>query len=113
MTQRQRAEAAHGSAFQRAPIGNAWLRYCSSAHCSKAPLLMQDKSGVAAIEYALLCALLAVAIVAGITQVGSDVNQGYTYVEEEVAKATGAEGRNYKTNGKGSNGNGNGKSKAK
>jgi pilus assembly protein Flp/PilA len=63
--------------------------------------LLKDKTGVAAIEYGLLSALIGVALVTGVTEVGSGVSEGFTQVEEEVAKAVGNKGGNGKGRGKG------------
>lgn len=88
-------------AFGPNAIRNAWFGSCSSARFGAAARLIKDKSGVAAIEYGLLCALIALAVVTGITEVGSGVNQGFTEIEEEVAIATGNEKGNGKGKGKG------------
>ena len=48
---------------------------------------LTDESGVTAIEYGLLGALLAVAAVGGITLVGDRVLQMYTYISAEVSAA--------------------------
>ena len=95
------AEADPAPAFAPNGVRNAWFGYCSSARFGAAARLVRDKSGVAAIEYALLCALLGLAIVTGVTQVGGEVSESYTHVEEEVAKATGNKGGNGKGKGKG------------
>lgn len=48
---------------------------------------LTDESGVTAIEYGLLAALIAVAALAGITLLGDRVYQMYTYVSAEVSAA--------------------------
>lgn len=63
--------------------------------------LLRDKSGVAAIEYALLAAFIALSIVASLEQLGGEVNDGF----EKAEKA-------FPGGGNG-NGNGNGKGKGK
>jgi pilus assembly protein Flp/PilA len=52
--------------------------------------LRQVKSrddGVTALEYALLAALIAVAIIGGATAVGSSANQKFQDISTEIAKA--------------------------
>lgn len=108
--QQQSVTPAPAPAFARAGVREAWFGRCASARFGEVARLAKDKSGVAAIEYGLLCALIALAVVTGITQVGSEVSDGYSHVEEEVAKATGNKGGNGKDRGKG-NDKGNGKNK--
>ena len=49
--------------------------------------LYTDESAVAAIEYALLASLIAVAILAGVSSVGSQVGTLYTFVKDKVVEA--------------------------
>lgn len=42
--------------------------------------LLKDKSGVTAIEYGLIASLIAVAIVAAVTLVGTELNNTFNYV---------------------------------
>lgn len=49
--------------------------------------LYADESAVAAIEYALLASLIAVAILAGVSSVGSQVSTLYTFVKDKVVEA--------------------------
>ena len=49
--------------------------------------LANDRSGVAAIEYALLCGLIATAIIGGVSALGSRVGDIWTDVAETVAEA--------------------------
>jgi pilus assembly protein Flp/PilA len=44
-----------------------------------------DKSGATAIEYGLIAALIAVAIIAGITAVGTQLNSLFTTVSGKVS----------------------------
>ena len=53
----------------------------------QAKRMVQDESGVTSIEYALIGALIAVAIVVGVTQLGISVKALYEFVASEVAKA--------------------------
>jgi pilus assembly protein Flp/PilA len=50
--------------------------------------LLQDESGVTAIEYALLGSLIAVAIVTAVTAVGVNLGALYEMVGDEVVAAT-------------------------
>jgi pilus assembly protein Flp/PilA len=50
--------------------------------------LLQDESGVTAIEYALLGSLIAVAIVTAVTTVGLNLGALYEMVRDEVVAAT-------------------------
>mgnify|MGYP003578720657 CR=1 FL=1 len=70
--------------------------------------LAKDDRGVAAIEYALLCALIAVAAVGGIKGLGGSVGAYWDAIEQAVADAAGDEGPNGQSSGHG-NGNTNGK----
>ena len=88
-------------AFAPNGVRNAWFGQCTSARFGAAARLLRDRSGVAAIEYALLSALVGLAIVTGVTQVGTGVSEGFTHVEEEVGKAVGNKGGNGKGKGKG------------
>ena len=49
--------------------------------------LANDRSGVAAIEYALLCGLIAMAILGGVAKLGNKVADIWTNVAETVAEA--------------------------
>ena len=46
--------------------------------------LSKDKSGVTAIEYGLIASLIAVAIVAAVFAVGTDLNQTFNYVSSQL-----------------------------
>jgi pilus assembly protein Flp/PilA len=52
--------------------------------------LLQDESGVTAIEYALLGSLIAVAIVIAVASVGLNLGALYEMVADEVVAATSA-----------------------
>ena len=69
--------------------------------------LAKDTRGVAAIEYALLCALIALAAIGGIKGLGSSVGIYWDDIEQAVADSAGDEGPNGQSSGHG-NGNGNG-----
>lgn len=43
-----------------------------------------DKSGATAIEYGLIAALIAVAIIAGITAVGTQLNTAFTNISTKI-----------------------------
>ena len=44
-----------------------------------------DKSGATAIEYGLIAALIAVAIIAGITAVGTQLNTAFTNISTQIS----------------------------
>ena len=48
---------------------------------------VQDESGAAAIEYALICALIALAIIVGATALGSAINTKLTTIGTSVTNA--------------------------
>jgi pilus assembly protein Flp/PilA len=48
---------------------------------------MQEEDGVTAIEYGLIAALIAVAIIVTVTQVGADLNSVFTKVSEKLSAA--------------------------
>ncbi|MGX4642356.1 Flp family type IVb pilin [Massilia sp. SYSU DXS3249] len=50
---------------------------------------MQEEDGVTAIEYGLIAALIAVAIIALVTQVGGDLNRVFAAVSEGLRSAVG------------------------
>lgn len=68
------------------------------------------ESGAAAIEYALICCLIALAIVGSLGAAGGSLDQAYTKVGDTLSTTTGGEGvpKGAKGNGKGNNGNGKG-----
>jgi pilus assembly protein Flp/PilA len=49
----------------------------------------RSRTGVTAIEYGLIAALIAVVIIAGIQAVGTSVNNTYDEVSERIASAGG------------------------
>ena len=49
--------------------------------------LWQDDSGVSAVEYALIAALIAVAIIAGARLLGTSVNSKFNEVANEIDNA--------------------------
>jgi Flp pilus assembly pilin Flp len=49
--------------------------------------LMTDERGVAAVEYAVVCALIVVAIITGVANLGSGVEQTWSNVDHEVSGA--------------------------
>ena len=48
------------------------------------PNLIRDRSGVTAIEYALIAALIAVAAIAAFTLVGSNLSTTFSYVASQL-----------------------------
>ena len=54
--------------------------------------LLADRSGVTAIEYGLIAALIAVAIVGSATLVGTDLNQTFTTIASELGGGGGGGG---------------------
>lgn len=53
---------------------------------------IRDKSGVTAIEYGLIAALVGVAIIGGATILGGDINQLFTDVGGKVSGSLGTGG---------------------
>jgi pilus assembly protein Flp/PilA len=49
---------------------------------------VHDESGATAIEYGLIAALIAVVIITGLTQVGTQLNATYAAVVTKLAAAT-------------------------
>ena len=47
---------------------------------------LKDKSGATAIEYGLIAALIAVAVISGVTALGSNANGTFNKVSGEIAK---------------------------
>ena len=47
---------------------------------------LKNKSGATAIEYGLIAALIAVAVIGGVSAVGGSANQTFTKVSGEIAK---------------------------
>ena len=47
---------------------------------------LKDESGATAIEYGLIAALIAVAIIGGVTALGKTANDTFTKVSTEIAK---------------------------
>lgn len=50
---------------------------------------LKDKSGATAIEYGLIAALIAVAVIGGVTAVGGSANATFTKVSTELNTAKG------------------------
>ena len=50
--------------------------------------LAKDERGVAAVEYAVICALIVVAIVAGVGNLGGGVQKTWSNVDHQVNDAT-------------------------
>jgi pilus assembly protein Flp/PilA len=48
--------------------------------------LLKNKSGATAIEYGLIAALIAVAVIGGVTTLGDSANKTFANVASEVAK---------------------------
>lgn len=47
---------------------------------------LKDKAGATAIEYGLIAALIAVAVISGVTALGGNANSTFTNVSSEIAK---------------------------
>ena len=45
---------------------------------------LKDKSGATAIEYGLIAALIAVAVIGGVSALGGSGNQAFTTISEEL-----------------------------
>lgn len=52
---------------------------------------LKDESGATAIEYGLIAALIAVAIIGGVTALGSNANATFTTVAGKMGSAGGEE----------------------
>jgi pilus assembly protein Flp/PilA len=52
--------------------------------------LTQKEKGATAVEYALIVALIALAIVVGVTAVGGGLNTAFTNISEQIAGAFGS-----------------------
>ncbi len=50
----------------------------------------KDQSGVTAIEYGLIAALVGIAIIGSLSLLGGELNEDYTEVAKEVTDATAA-----------------------
>ncbi|MDR3494272.1 MAG: Flp family type IVb pilin [Ancalomicrobiaceae bacterium] len=46
--------------------------------------LVKDESGATAIEYGLIASLIAIAIIAGATALGSQLSSSFTYISTQV-----------------------------
>ncbi len=53
---------------------------------------IQDESGATAIEYGLIAALIAVAIIAAVRVVATELNSTFTEVSDELSSANGGTG---------------------
>jgi pilus assembly protein Flp/PilA len=48
---------------------------------------VKDESGATAIEYGLIAALIAIAIIFGASALGTAINEKFTYIKNEVVNA--------------------------
>jgi len=71
-----------------AMLGRAGARF-SKANTYKRPRLASNNAGVAAIEYAILLALIAVTIVASVSGLGAASTQNWNKVDAAVADSSG------------------------
>ena len=53
---------------------------------------LKNKSGATAIEYGLIAALIAVAVIGGVTALGENANTTFNTVADEMGNAGGGEG---------------------
>ncbi len=51
---------------------------------------LKDESGATAIEYGLIAALIAVAIIGGVSALGTNASDTFTKVSDEIAAANAA-----------------------
>lgn len=51
--------------------------------------LRSDENGATAIEYGLLAALVAVAIITAVSTIGTQLDEGFRFVSTELAKSDG------------------------
>ena len=51
---------------------------------------LKDESGATAIEYGLIAALIAVAIIGGVSALGTNASETFTKVSDEIANANAA-----------------------
>jgi pilus assembly protein Flp/PilA len=56
--------------------------------CKKNKNIKDDKSGITAIEYGLIAALIAVAIIAGVRSLGRGLSNTFSSVNSELAKGS-------------------------
>ena len=76
-------------AFGTTDSGRAHFGRVGAPYFGRLADLAKDQRGVAMIEYALICALIALALVAGVTQLGGGVSNGWGNVDNEVGTAMG------------------------
>jgi len=54
--------------------------------------LFKDRKGVTALEYGLIAALIAVAIIASLQLLGTSLNEAFTNIAGQIGAATGGTG---------------------
>jgi pilus assembly protein Flp/PilA len=64
--------------------------YINAMHCGEAKMknvmkFLKDKSGATAIEYGLIAALIAVAVIGGVTSLGTNANATFNNIADEMA----------------------------
>jgi pilus assembly protein Flp/PilA len=92
------------SALGLFPGPGAWFGVASSHALRTSARLARDRSGVALIEYALLAALIAMAVVAAISGLGENVGDHYDDIDKAMPGDDGGKGKgNGKGKGKGGN----------
>lgn len=52
--------------------------------------IAKDQSGIAMIEYALICALIALGVLTGVTELGSGVSARWNGVDDQIGEAIGS-----------------------
>jgi pilus assembly protein Flp/PilA len=60
--------------------------HCGEAKMKNVIKFLKNKSGATAIEYGLIAALIAVAVIGGVTSLGQNANATFNHVADEMAK---------------------------
>ena len=95
---RKQSETGRTEAFGPSPVRKPRFGFENSRKFEFVSRLGKDRSGIAAIEYGYLAALIALGVVAGISNLGTEVGEDW----DQVAAAVGADdGGKAKGKGKG------------
>ena len=102
-----------GETFGPGEAGREHFGRDNSPHFGGLGRLASDERGVATIEYALLCALLVIALFSGLGELGGRVSATWSDVHDEVADALDPAGASDDDRRGRGNGNGRGKGNGK
>lgn len=86
---RRKSETGPAEAFGHSPAGKPHFGVEGARKFEFVSRLAKDRSGVAAIEYALLASLIAIAIVTGVENLGDEVGKAWDDIAEAVLGAGG------------------------